>query len=71
VEKTLAEQLQEMLETLTVAESQAAAVQATMGEQHIFLGLEYSDLNGDLMRFTWRVRHMKRLAELRSNETSS
>jgi len=71
VNTLLAEQIQAVLDTLAVAESQAATLQATMHLNDILFGLEYSDIKGDLTRFTWKLRHMKRLAEHRGEQTSS
>lgn len=65
MEKTLAEQLQRMLETLVVAESQAATVQATMREQRIFFGLDYDYIEDDIAHLKGKVRYMKLLAQHR------
>jgi hypothetical protein len=63
VEKTLADQIQVMMKTLAVAESQAATIQATMHESRIFLGLEYDFIQEDIAHVTGKLRHMKLLAE--------
>jgi hypothetical protein len=65
VEKTLAEQLQRMLETLVVAESQAATVQAMMRDQRIFFGLDYDYIEDDIAHLKGKVRYMKLLAQHR------
>jgi len=41
MQKTLAEHIQRVLETLALAETQAATVQAMMREQRLFFGLDY------------------------------
>jgi hypothetical protein len=65
MEKTLAEQLQRVLETLAVAESQAVTVQAMMREQRIFFGLDYDYLDDDIAHLKGKVRYMKLLAQHR------
>jgi hypothetical protein len=63
MQKTLADQIQDVLKTLAVAEVQAATVQATMRKSHIFLGLEYGYIEDDIAHVTNKVRYMKLLAE--------
>jgi hypothetical protein len=63
MEKTLAEQIQDVMKTLAVAEAQAATVQATMRKQRIFLGVDYDYLMDDVAHLTGKVRYMKLLAE--------
>jgi hypothetical protein len=63
MEKILADQLQDVLKTLAVAETQAATAQATMRKSHIFLGLEYGYIEDDIAHVTNKVRYMKLLAE--------
>jgi hypothetical protein len=65
MEKTLAQQLHRVLETLAVAESQAAAVQAMMREQRIFFGLDYDYIEDDIAHLKGKVRYMKLLAQHR------
>jgi hypothetical protein len=65
MEKTLAEHIQRMLETLAVAEAQAATVQAMMRERRIFFGLDYDYLEDDIAHLKGKVRYMKLLAQHR------
>jgi hypothetical protein len=67
VDTTLAEQIQDVIKALAVAESQAATVQATMREQRIFLGLDYDYIEDDIARLKDKVRYMKLLAQHRRN----
>ena len=54
-----------MLDTLAVAESQAATVQAIMREQRIFFGLDYDYVEEDIAHLKGKVRYMKLLAQHR------
>jgi hypothetical protein len=54
-----------MLDTLAVAESQAATVQAIMREQHIFFGLDYDYVEEDIAHLKGKVRYMKLLVQHR------
>jgi hypothetical protein len=65
MEKILYRQIQRVLETLALAESQAATVQATMRKQHIFWGLDYEYTQDDIARVANKVRFMQRLAQRR------
>ncbi len=65
MEKTLAQHIQRMLDTLAVAESQAATVQAIMREQRIFFGLDYDYVEEDIAHLKGKVRYMKLLAQHR------
>jgi hypothetical protein len=61
--KTLARQIQDVIDTLAVAESQAMTVQAMMREQRVFWGLDYEYIQDDIARMADKVRYMKLLAE--------
>jgi hypothetical protein len=65
MEKTLAEHLQRVLETLALAEAQAATVQAMMREQRLFFGLDYDYLEEDIAHLKGKVRYMQLLAQQR------
>jgi hypothetical protein len=65
VNKTLAERLQRVLETLALAEAQAATVQAMMREQRIFFGLDYDYLEDDIAHLKGKVRYMQLRAQHR------
>jgi TorA maturation chaperone TorD len=65
MEKTLAEQIQEVIDSLQLAGSQAAKVKQTMREQHLSFGLEYNQLDDDIAQIMNRLRYLKRLAERR------
>ena len=65
MEKTLTQHIQRMLDTLAVAESQAATVQAIMREQRIFFGLDYDYIEDDIAHLKGKVRYMKLLAQHR------
>jgi hypothetical protein len=61
--KTLAQQIQDVLKTLALAESQAATAQAMMRAQHVFWGLDYDYLEDDIARVASKARYMKALAD--------
>jgi hypothetical protein len=63
METALAEQLQRVIETLTVAKAQAATVRATMREQRIFFGLDY--IEDDIAHLKGKVCYMELLAQRR------
>jgi hypothetical protein len=65
MEQTLAEHLQRVLETLALAEAQAATVQAMMREQRLFFGLDYDYLEDDIAHLKGKVRYMQLLAQHR------
>jgi hypothetical protein len=65
MQKTLAEHLQRVLETLALAETQAATVQAMMREQRLFFGLDYDYLEDDIAHLKGKVRYMQLLAQHR------
>ena len=65
MENTLTQHIQRMLETLAVAESQAATVQAIMREQRIFFGLDYDYIEDDIAHLEGKVRYMQLLAQHR------
>ena len=65
MDTTLAEQIQDVIKALAVAESQAATVRATMREQRIFFGLDYDFIEDDIAHLKGKVRYMKLLAQHR------
>ena len=65
MEKTLAQHLQRALETLALAEAQAATVQTMMREQRLFFGLDYEYLEEDIAHLKGKVRYMQLLAQQR------
>jgi hypothetical protein len=65
MQKTLAEHIQRVLETLALAETQAATVQAMMREQRLFFGLDYDYLEEDIAHLKGKVRYMQLLARHR------
>ena len=65
MQKTLAEHIQRVLETLALAETQAATVQAMMREQRLFFGLDYDYLEEDIAHLKGKVRYMQLLAQQR------
>jgi hypothetical protein len=65
VQKTLAQHLQRVLETLAVTQAQAMTVQAIMREQRIFFGLDYDYLEDGIARVASKARYMKVLAQHR------
>ena len=65
MQKTLAEHIQRVLETLALAETQAATVQAMMREQRLFFGLDYDYLEEDIAHLKGKVRYMQLLAQHR------
>jgi hypothetical protein len=71
VDTILAEQIQDVIKALAVAESQAATVRATMREQRIFLGLDYDFIEDDIARLKDKVRYMQLLARHRRDVMSN
>jgi hypothetical protein len=67
VDTTLAEQIQDVIKALAVAESQAATVQETMREQRVFFGLDYDYIEDDVARLKDKVRYMQLLAQHRGD----
>ena len=67
MDTTLAEQIQDVIKALALAESQAATVRATMREQRIFLGLDYDFIEDDIARLKDKVRYMQLLARRRKD----
>jgi hypothetical protein len=67
VDTTLAEQIQDVIKALALAESQAATVRATMREQRVFLGLDYDFIQDDIARLKDKVRYMQLLARRRKD----
>jgi len=65
MQKTLAEHIQRVLETLALAETQAATVQAMMREQRLFFGLDYDYLEEDIAHLKGKMRYMQLLAQHR------
>jgi len=65
MQKILAEHIQRVLETLALAETQAATVQAMMREQRFFFGLDYDYLEDDIAHLKGKVRYMQLLAQHR------
>ena len=65
MDTTLAEQIQDVIKALAVAESQAATVRATMREQRIFFGLDYDFIEDDIAHLKGKVRYMQLLAQHR------
>src|SRR5262249_50826013 len=63
--KTLAQQIQDVLKTLALAEAQAVRVQATMRAQHIFWSLDTEYLEDDIAHVANKARYMKLLADHR------
>ncbi|HEX3269146.1 MAG TPA: hypothetical protein VHR15_00760 [Ktedonobacterales bacterium] len=67
MDTTLAEQIQDVIKALALAESQAATVRATMREQRVFLGLDYDFIQDDIARLKDKVRYMQLLARRRKD----
>jgi hypothetical protein len=63
MEVALAEQIQAVIDTLIVAESQAARGTMAMREQRIYFGFEYGYVEDDIAHIRSRLRYMKALAE--------
>jgi len=61
--KTLAQQIQDVLKTLALAESQAVTAQVTKRAQHVFWGLDYDYLEDDIARVASKARYMKLLSD--------
>jgi hypothetical protein len=61
----LAEQIQEVIESLQLAASQAAQMKQTMRAKHLSFGLEYNHLDDDIAQIINRLRYLKPLAERR------
>jgi hypothetical protein len=61
--KTLAQQIQDMLKALALAEAQAVTMQETMRAQHVFWGLDYEYIEDDIARVASKARYMMQLAD--------
>jgi hypothetical protein len=71
VDTTLAEQIQDVIKALAVAETQAATVRATMREQRVFVGLDYDFIEDDIARLKDKVRYMQLLPRHRRDVMNS
>ena len=65
VDKTLTEQIQELIDALQIAASQAAKVKRRLREQRISFGLDLNHVDDDIAHLVARVKHLKHLAERR------
>jgi hypothetical protein len=63
MEKTLAESIQDVMDVLLLAQSQAWTVKRTMRESRITFRLEYSYFEDDISKIVARLRLMKKVAE--------
>jgi hypothetical protein len=63
MDKTLAEQVQDVLEALAMAGAQAAIVKKTVRELHISFGLKFNHMDDGIAQIVKRLEHVKRLAE--------
>jgi hypothetical protein len=63
MEKTLADSVQEVIDVLLLAQSQAWKVKQTMRERRITFPLEYSYFEDDISKMICKLRLMKKVAE--------
>ena len=63
MEKALAEQLQDVVDALLVAQSKAQLATRTMREQRLYLGLGLNHPDDEIARLISSVQYAKRLAE--------
>jgi antitoxin component of RelBE/YafQ-DinJ toxin-antitoxin module len=65
VEKKLSEQIEAVIDALTLSHTQATLVTKTIRKQRISFGLSYSHTDDDIKQMIDKMRYMKRLAERR------
>lgn len=65
MEKTLVDEVQEVIEVLHMAASQAAKVKKLIREQHLSFGLDLNHMDDDIAQIFQKVQYMKLLAERR------
>ena len=70
MEKTLGEQIHEVIETLLLAEFQAERVKKTMREKRLSFSLDLNHLDDDIMQIINKLRYMKQLAERRESDSN-
>jgi hypothetical protein len=63
MEKALAEQLQDVIDALHVAQSRAQLATRTMREQRVYLGLDLNHPDDEIARLISNVQYAKLLAE--------
>jgi hypothetical protein len=63
VEKTLGEQIHDVIETLLLAKFQSERVKQTMREKRLSFGLDFNYLDDDIMQIINKLRYMQHLAE--------
>ena len=67
MDKSLAEQIHDLIESLLVAEYKAQRMLRTAKENRISFGLTYNHSDYDINQLIARLRHMKSLAERRES----
>lgn len=65
MEKKLSEQIEAVIDALTLSHTQATLVTKTIRKQRISFGLSYSHTDDDIKQMIDKMRYMKRLAERR------
>lgn len=65
MEQSLVDEIQEAIEALQWAASQAAKMRQLMREQHLSFGLEFNHVDDDIAQIVSKLWYMKRLAERR------
>jgi signal recognition particle GTPase len=67
MDKSLAEQIHDVIESLLVAEYKAQRMLRTAKEKRISFGLTYNHTDDDINQLIARLRHMQSLAERRES----
>ena len=71
MEKSLAEQIGDVIESLLLAEFHAKRMLKTAKEKRISFGLTYNYVDEDIKQMIGRLRHMKLMAERRESATEA
>jgi signal recognition particle GTPase len=69
MEKSLAEQIGDVIESLLLAEFHAKRMLKTAKEKRISFGLTYNYVDEDINQIIGRLRHMKLMADRRESPT--
>ena len=65
MDEKLSEQLEAVIDALTLSHTQAEVAMRTMRKQHVHFGLEYDHPDNDIKQLIGRLRYMQRIAQRR------
>jgi hypothetical protein len=65
MEEKLSEQLEALIESLTLSHTRAEVALRTMKRQRVRFGLEYDHPDSDIKQLIGRLRYMQRIAQRR------